>query len=103
VVGCVFGDVISEFLFSLFLLFLSALLMELDGRSSAHGKSFLRDQWSTPTFVTNYMPVIIFPVLYGVVKVITRISIVKLSEMDFVSGIAEVEAITWIFFVFVLS
>lgn len=44
------------------------------------------------------MPMILFPVLYGVAKVMTGVPIVKPSEMDFVSGIAEIEVITCVFF-----
>ncbi|KAF9218914.1 hypothetical protein BS17DRAFT_790496 [Gyrodon lividus] len=55
---------------------------------------FLRDEWSTATFVTNYLPIMLFPVLYVVAKVVTRASLVKPSEMDFKSGVAEIEAIT---------
>jgi len=60
----------------------------------------LRDSWSTATFVTNYLPVILFPILYGVVKITTGAPLVKVSEMDFHSGIAEIEAITYVFFSF---
>ena len=76
--------------------------MELNGRSSAHGKSFERLIVNS-NVRHNYVPVILFLVLYGVAKVMTRIPIVKLSEMDFVSRIPEIVAIMRIFFVFVLS
>lgn len=55
---------------------------------------FLRDNWSTATFMTDYLPVMLFPVLYGIVKVLKRAPLVKPSEMDFHSGIAEIEAMT---------
>ncbi|KAJ8597147.1 hypothetical protein M405DRAFT_925042 [Rhizopogon salebrosus TDB-379] len=55
---------------------------------------FLRDSWSTASFVTNYLPVILFPVLYGVAKIVIRAPLVKASEMDFHSDIAEIEAMT---------
>jgi hypothetical protein len=61
----------------------------------------LRDSWSTATFVTNYLPVILFPVLYGVAKIVIRAPLVKASEMDFHSDIAEIEAMTWVFVLFV--
>ena len=41
---------------------------------------------------------ILFPILYGVVKITTGAPLVKVSEMDFHSGIAEIEAITCVFF-----
>ncbi|EIW74479.1 amino acid permease [Coniophora puteana RWD-64-598 SS2] len=47
---------------------------------------FLRGQWSTATFVTNYLPIILFPVLYVLAKIVTRIPLVPVHEMDFVSG-----------------
>jgi amino acid transporter len=55
---------------------------------------FLRDRWSTATLVTNYMPIILFPVLYGVAKIVTWAPLVKAGKMDLYSGIAEIEAIT---------
>lgn len=54
----------------------------------------MKGNWSTATFVTTYMPVMLFPVLYGVAKIITRVPFVKASEMDFRSGVAEIDAIT---------
>ncbi|KAF8552180.1 amino acid permease [Imleria badia] len=55
---------------------------------------FLRDEWSTVTFVTNYLPIMLFPVLYVSAKVITGVHLVKASEMDFKSGTAEIDAVT---------
>ena len=63
----------------------------------------MRDNWSTATFITNYLPVILFPVLYGVAKIVIRVPLVKASEMDFHSDIAEIEAMTWVFVLFVCS
>ncbi|TRM61471.1 amino acid permease/ SLC12A domain-containing protein [Schizophyllum amplum] len=53
---------------------------------------FLRDNWKTDTFVTNYFPLWLFPVLYIGSKLYYRKPWVKASEMDFVSDIAEIEA-----------
>lgn len=58
---------------------------------------FLRDEWSTATFVTNYLPIMLFPVLYVSAKVFTNVALVKPSEMDFNSGVPEIEAITSVF------
>lgn len=44
------------------------------------------------TFVTNYLPFVLFPILYVSAKLWTRQPIVRADEMDFVSGIAEIEA-----------
>jgi len=46
----------------------------------------------TATFVTNYLPFVLFPIFYTSAKLWTRRPIVKPEEMDFVSGIAEIEA-----------
>ncbi|KAL1707606.1 amino acid permease/ SLC12A domain-containing protein [Schizophyllum commune] len=53
---------------------------------------FLRGNWATDTFVTNYFPLWLFPILYIGSKLYYRQPIVKASEMDFVSNIAEIEA-----------
>lgn len=54
---------------------------------------FLKDSWDTATFVTNYIPFILFPILYLIGRFIMyRSPQVKAQDMDFVSGIAEVEA-----------
>lgn len=55
---------------------------------------FLRDNWSTATFMTNYLPVMLFPVLYTIAKIWKRVPLVKPDEMDFHSGMAEIEAMT---------
>lgn len=54
---------------------------------------FLADSWDTATFVTNYLPFALFPIMYVIGRyVIYRAPMVKAADMDFVSGIAEVEA-----------
>lgn len=56
---------------------------------------FLRDSWDTATFVTNYLPLMLFPVLYIGAKLWRRDSIKKPDDMDFYSGLAEVEAASY--------
>lgn len=56
---------------------------------------FLRGEWSTADFVTNYLPLVLFPILYIIAKLWTRVPVVKASEMDFYSGLAEIEASTY--------
>ena len=56
---------------------------------------FLKDNWNTATFVTNYLPLIMFPIFYIGAKLWKRSSIVRASEMDFQSGLAEIEADTY--------
>ena len=52
----------------------------------------MRDSWDTATFVTNYLPLALFPILYIGAKLWKRDSIITPKEMDFVSGLAEIEA-----------
>ncbi|KAI9445159.1 amino acid permease [Lactarius indigo] len=56
---------------------------------------FLRGEWDTATFVTSYLPLILFPILYVSAKFWTRVPVVKASEMDFYTGLAEIEASTY--------
>ena len=58
---------------------------------------FLRDEWSTVTFVTNYLPIMLFPVLYVSAKVITGVPLVRANEMDFKSGTYGIDAVTSVF------
>ncbi|OBZ70521.1 Dicarboxylic amino acid permease [Grifola frondosa] len=51
---------------------------------------FLKGQWATDVFVTNYLPLMLFPVLYIGARLWMRTSFVKPEEMDFKSGLAEV-------------
>jgi len=54
---------------------------------------FLKDSWDTPTFVTNYLPFILFPIMYAIGRFfVYRTPLVRAQDMDFVSGIAEIEA-----------
>jgi yeast amino acid transporter len=56
---------------------------------------FLPGNWSTATFVTNYLPFILFPILYSTMRIVTRIPMIKPGDMDFKSGLAEIEAATY--------
>lgn len=53
---------------------------------------FLKGSWDTATFVTNYLPLILFPILYTGARLWKRVPMVKPEEMDFLSGLAEIEA-----------
>ncbi|KAF8313221.1 hypothetical protein DL93DRAFT_2167944 [Clavulina sp. PMI_390] len=55
---------------------------------------FLKDNWDTANFITNYIPYILSPLLYlfGRYVMYRGAPPVAASEMDFVSGIAEIEA-----------
>jgi len=58
-------------------------------------KVFLKGQWKTDTFVTNYLPLVLFPTLYVGAKFFIRKPIVAPKDMDFVTNIAEIEADTY--------
>ncbi|KAF9068023.1 amino acid permease/ SLC12A domain-containing protein [Rhodocollybia butyracea] len=53
---------------------------------------FLKGKWDTATFVTNYLPFILFPILYIGAKFWYRQPYVEAPDMDFVTNIAEIEA-----------
>lgn len=53
---------------------------------------FLKGKWDTPTFVTSYLPFILFPILYLAANFYYRIPPVKPEDMDFVTDIAQIEA-----------
>lgn len=55
---------------------------------------FLKHGWDTATFVTNYIPFILFPILYVIWKFKTKVPIVRASEMDFTTGLDQIEADT---------
>jgi amino acid transporter len=42
--------------------------------------------------ITNYLPQVMFPLIYFAYKLIKKTRIIGVDEMDFVSGIAEIEA-----------
>lgn len=56
---------------------------------------FLKGHWATDTFVTNYLPLALFPILYVFAKLWRRTSVIPPEEMDFQSGLAEVEAASY--------
>ncbi|KAL1945996.1 hypothetical protein VTO73DRAFT_1998 [Trametes versicolor] len=51
---------------------------------------FLKGRWATDTFVTNYLPMVMLPVLYAGAKWYKRAPLVPYAEMDFKSGLQEV-------------
>ncbi|KAL7416520.1 amino acid permease [Mrakia frigida] len=53
---------------------------------------FLRDSWDTATFITNYLPLVIFPVLFVGKKVISKTTWRSLDSLDYITNIAEIEA-----------
>ncbi len=55
----------------------------------------MKDNWATDTFVTNYLPLILFPILYIGAKLYFRTPMVRHEDMDFISGIKEIEEETY--------
>ena len=51
---------------------------------------FLKGHWRVDTFVTNYLPMVLFPLFYVSAKLWTRAPLVPYAEMDFKSGLQEV-------------
>ncbi|TCD69700.1 hypothetical protein EIP91_006467 [Steccherinum ochraceum] len=56
---------------------------------------FLKGNWATDVFVTNYLPLILFPILYTGAKLWRRDPIIRTKDMDFFSGLDEVEAASY--------
>lgn len=56
---------------------------------------FLDGGWDTATFVTNYLPFALFPILYFTMRLISRVPLIKPEDMDFQTGLAEIEAATY--------
>jgi amino acid transporter len=56
---------------------------------------FLRGNWVTADFITSYLPLAAFPILYLGARFWKRSRPVSASEMDFFTGIAEIEANTY--------
>ena len=50
---------------------------------------FLKGNWSSNLFVTDYVPIVLFPVLYAAAKLIMGVPTVKVDHMDFVTDVAE--------------
>lgn len=53
---------------------------------------FLHAHWDAATFVTNYLPVFLFPCLWVGYKLVKRTPWRSAHEMDFVSGLDAIEA-----------
>ena len=55
---------------------------------------FLKGNWSPSVFVTNYFPIVFFPILYVAAKLIMGAHTVKADKMDFLTNVAEFNAMT---------
>ena len=56
---------------------------------------FLKGKWATDTFVTNYLPLALFPILYIGAWLWTRQGFIRPEDMDFKTGLEEVEAASY--------
>lgn len=56
---------------------------------------FLKDNWNTATFVTNYIPLMFAPVLFIAATVVMKARFVKAEDMDFITGLDAIEADTY--------
>jgi yeast amino acid transporter len=56
----------------------------------------VRGHWLTSTFVTNYIALVLFPILYFGARFYYKGTPKKPHEMDFVTNIAEIEAETYV-------
>ncbi|CAA7266616.1 unnamed protein product [Cyclocybe aegerita] len=71
-------------------LFACSLISFLSGWSV-----FLKGRWATDTFVTNYLPLALFPVMYIGAKFVYKEPYKRPHEMDFITNIKEIEAETY--------
>jgi amino acid transporter len=55
---------------------------------------FLKGKWDLAEFVTRYLPLAMFPVLYLITRFAYKATPIKPIDMDFVTNIAEIEAET---------
>ena len=75
------------------------LFFNFDVYSSADGSVFLKENWSTADFVTNYLRLVMFPLMYIIAKFVYQEPYKKPSKLDFVTNI---ESATLVFFFLLL-
>ncbi|KIJ46313.1 hypothetical protein M422DRAFT_165399, partial [Sphaerobolus stellatus SS14] len=57
---------------------------------------FIKGSWATDVFVTNYLPLALFPIMYFVSRLFHyRRPMIKPKEMDFYTGLEEIEAVSY--------
>ena len=56
---------------------------------------FLRGNWDTADFVTNYIPLMFAPILFAVASYVMKSEFVRVGDMDFDTGLDEVIADTY--------
>lgn len=67
------------------------VLMHHSGMQFSGVNVFYRGEWNTATFVTNYLPFVLFPILYVPARIYFKCKPIHPLEMDFISGIKEIE------------
>ena len=56
---------------------------------------FLRGNWDTADFVTNYIPLMFAPILFAAASFVLKSKFVRAEDMDFITGVDEVIAETY--------
>nr|CAB38005.1 amino acid transporter [Amanita muscaria] len=56
---------------------------------------FLKGKWATDTFVTNYLPFVLFPIMYGLARLYYKQGPKPYDEIDLVTGLKEIEQQTY--------
>ena len=64
-------------------------LVGLRGLQFSGWSVFLKGEWNTATFVTNYLPMMLFPVMYLGKRLWSGVTFVRPEDMDFKTGLAE--------------
>lgn len=57
----------------------------------ASPKSATDSSWDAPTFITSYLPIFLFPILYFGYKVVMKTRVIPPAEVDLYTGIKEIE------------
>jgi len=52
---------------------------------------FLKGKWDHEAFVTNYFPLILFPILYFGARYFNKEPMKSVQDMDFITGVKEAE------------
>jgi len=67
-------------------LFMTSLILFFNGWAV-----FIEGNWDTATFVTSYIPLVMFVILYFGYKFFTKVKFIALEDMDFMTGSRDVE------------
>lgn len=53
---------------------------------------FLRGNWNAADFLTDYLPIMVAPIVFGVASYVMKSKFIKPEDMDFITGVDEVIA-----------